>query len=118
MTDRLPASVQQLIATLRAGTEEGYVEWRTTDEPTAFFFSGAGASVIIRSVDGDGRYPYTLDVLNKEGAIIESFDTRELSSEAGERLEGLYHTARRNATDIDKVIQGLVQEIKERKPPF
>lgn len=74
--------------------------------------------MIIRSVDGDGRHPYALDVLNQQGTIVESFNTNELSSEAGDVLESLYHTARRNATNIDKIIQALVEEVRDRKPPF
>jgi hypothetical protein len=114
---------------LIAGTELGQVDWQTTDNETAFVCTLRAASVAITSVDDDGVSPFSLLILDQSGDVVDSLTTRVQRLPAqdsgqirvapwNEPLERLYEVARRNALNIDKIVDELLAELPNIDPPF
>ncbi|MCC2318796.1 hypothetical protein [Cellulomonas chengniuliangii] len=126
---------QQLTKVARAllrATESGKIKWRPGDG-TVFQYSAGDSSAVIRSRDEDGVQPYVFELFDDQGVAVESLMTRWFNTpdapweEGGEpadwneTLEDLYHAARRNALNIDRVIGSLLKSLNADEgddPPF
>ncbi|TYK53023.1 hypothetical protein [Actinomadura decatromicini] len=135
------SQIVRIIERLLKRTKAGSVEWNVIVPRSAgrrgrdgFGYSTSSASVIIGSVDGDGRPPFYFEIMDDEGVSIERFymppdrrsarareeiDAAILSDEdnAVKRLyvsmELLYNLARRNALKSDQVLDQLERDLED-----
>lgn len=120
----------QIATLLVSSTESRNINWRTTDDPEAFLFSGSGASVITshwmdRDQDDDC---YSLTVLNSGGTEVAELRSTWIPVPVdpsadpwvaqgytpgpnNRLLADLHEAARRNALHIDRVIDSLIQDL-------
>lgn len=109
-----------LLAYLVARTEQHAVPWKAAGSDT-FEYVGEKATVTIRSQDGDGRFPYILDLLGPEGGIIDTVESGWDRDDFGDTtslpwnddLRRLHEGARRAAFDIDTLALSLMSELGE-----
>ncbi|MDT7572578.1 MAG: hypothetical protein QOE05_2752 [Actinomycetota bacterium] len=116
----------ELAERMTRATDSGSVKWSPNDDTgTSFSYSTREASISIRSKDGDGVHPFILEVFDSGGVMVESLASgyTEIPDDPwastgfvwNAALEGLYGAARRNALNIDSVIDSLLRSIE---PPF
>lgn len=121
----------RLTEVLLARTREGKISWKPTDDERAFLYTGPGTSALITShLDEDGDNRTTLSVLNSRGTEIESIENEwQAGSPAtwNETLDDLYYSARRDALNIDKVLDNFLATLEQEngdlnsapdEPPF
>jgi hypothetical protein len=117
----------ELLRRLLLATEQGSasVEWHESDRNNAFHASIGGATVVIASDDNDGRYPYSLEILDEEGVLVDTLKSGMYENENGEYpcdwnedLEALYDMARRSVTNIDGVLDGILNFLPELPPRY
>lgn len=94
-------------------TRSNAIEWQTTNREDAFMYAGSGASVMIRSQDGDGVAPWQLAIFDDRGVEAEAISTYEQGEERRAMLYDLYVLARRNALNINKLVDSLFKELEE-----
>ena len=107
---------QQLIERTKAGK----MSWSSIGED-GFAFAGTKASVVIRSRDKDQVHPYIFTLF--EGDIeVDSITSGWNASPTGfedegsplpwnDALENLYRSARRNALNLDQLIESILEDI-------
>lgn len=89
---------------------------RSTGEP--FSVNLTASTVRIRSKDDDGLAPYVVEVLDSTGVVVESIE-RSSFHDATENsnynivLSELYSLARRDALDVNNILDNLIQELDE-----
>jgi hypothetical protein len=116
--------LRDLAARMLQATTKGDLGWEDVSD-TAFETTLGSSSVIIRSRDKDGAHPYTLELINSNGVVVDSIT----SNASGDPwmpdysvLEPLYEVARRKALDVDAVIAealGLLPPVEtDDEPPF
>jgi hypothetical protein len=115
MTDPNP-KLLQLVDRLSYGTEQGYIKWEAVGE-TSFSYSTADAGITIESVDGDGQLPFAVRVFDGRGTLLESETSHDERGDglrprdSAAQLAGLYDVARRNALNIDPVLDALIKQV-------
>ena len=105
-------------------TRTGDVQWVPTDDEQAFLCSTKDSSVVVRTVlDSDGDENVVLSLLNARGQEVGELRStwdQEESDEAWPRyrpgannklLQDLAEGARRNALQVDQVVEGLLKEL-------
>jgi hypothetical protein len=131
MTQDIDDRLHRIAVNLLAQTRAGAVSWRVTDREYAFLYSGSRASIlIVQYTDQDGDPAYRMDILNQRGTAIETLDyewdfdgTGHEPAPQNAVLKELWEESRRNALQIDDVLDGLLEEIKHPpkfsdEPPF
>jgi len=118
--------IHHLAVQLTAATKRKRIKWKVVDD-TSFQYSTRESSVVVKSRDRDGVAPYVLQLFNAEGVVVEELETAWMRpddwggpsepAEWNEPLQALYHAARGDALNIDKVIGSLLDSLKE-EPPF
>jgi hypothetical protein len=117
MTDEFLAKTVSLIERLTAATNQDRLVWNESDRPDAYVCQFPSQNVVIATIDDDGIPPYELQIITKEGALGESFNTREIGLE--NEMRKLHTSARRNAKGIDKLLDTLLEELPPMdEPPF
>jgi hypothetical protein len=109
----------QFAADLLARTEDGKVPWAPFTEDDGFAFVGSAAAVVVRSRDGDGAYPYVLELFDGQNELRETLHTGFDLTEHGDQeanawndtLARLYHAARRRALRIDELSMSILDDI-------
>lgn len=108
-------------------TRSGGITWTPVNTTnTAFQAHLRTGTVEIASDDEDGAAPFTLTVFDPSGRRIESLTTRVRQRPTGERVAAqwnpiwreLYDAARTQALNIDALVDGLLNELKEDDIPF
>lgn len=128
MKDSEMPKMQRLVNRLTYATNSGQIEWQDTDRPHAFQYVTTTASVIVATQDDDGAAPFTVELVDSSGAIVETLSTHE-SGHGGrmeptqweESVENLYHLARRSVHDVDRVVDEILGNLpfpEEPEPPF
>lgn len=108
--------LQTLARGLLDQTHNRQVRWERLAQAD-FILRLESASVIVSSVDGDGYRPYAFLVLDSSDEIVEKFQfDSEDDFDAEESLlddlvVDLYAAARRNALQVDEVLDGLMNEL-------
>ncbi len=118
MSDEPGSELVGLAEQLIKRTEAGKISWSSTGDD-GFAFAGTRASVIIRSRDKDQTHPYVFTIFEHDIEVdsITSGWEGVGEYESGppfpwnDALEKLYRLARRNALDIDDLIESLLQDI-------
>jgi hypothetical protein len=108
----------ELANRLVQSTESGQIEWKG-DQDSGFYVSTAAGAINIQSKDRDGQQPYRLVIYDSAGTEVDSLETYTYQIDVDEwepaawndSLETLYETARRNALNIDKVINDIVRDL-------
>lgn len=100
------SQMDELAARLLQATERGTLGWDDLSD-TAFETSVGNATVVVKSRDADGDFPYELQLLNPGGTVVDSV-TRYRGGDpwvqTSAPLERLYEVARRVALNVDAVI--------------
>lgn len=112
----------EFMESLCESTSGGRVKWQS-EGPASFLLGLPSGSVRIRSVDGDGVFPYELTIFDQDGVSLESATTRTQRNPAGttqplksslnSALRNLYDAARDSALNIDGLIEGILQDIEK-----
>lgn len=100
----------QLASALVEATDSGRAAWAEAAEAGTFEFTGKAGTVSIGSIDRDGYAPYVVSLVDGNGLVVESVDSRESDSWSG-LLHDLYAAARRTALNIDPLVDSLLEEI-------
>lgn len=115
--------LHELVQRLLLATQRGNVEWLESDRNNAFHASIGGATIVIASDDDDGRFPYSLEVLDREGALIDVLKSGTYEDESGEwacdwnaDLEALFDRARRSVKNVDQVLNQILRLLPELPP--
>jgi hypothetical protein len=119
--DHLQGRLVELAEQLLRKTLAGDISWSETDKPMDFLYSGPNSSVSIYRVPQlaiSGQY--ILTVFNWRGTelgvlrsgYVTKEDTR-MEAEWNETLSNLYEEARKNALNIDKVLDTLLTDLSE-----
>ena len=105
--------LEELTRRLVLATAQGGIEWQETDGPSSYMCMLAGPSVVISSADNDGSFPYTLQILNDQGAVVESVrsDGSDPWSDDNSELVDLYNAARRKATNVEEVLDTILRQL-------
>jgi hypothetical protein len=117
--------ILELVARLDHATQQGSVEWKTSDRRAAFEYSTSNASVVVATVDDDGTSPYIVEVYDDKGIVVDSLRTSQ-RVEGGKQVAQpwnvpvaeLYDSARRSALNTNKVIDDLMRGLPETPAPF
>lgn len=117
--------IAELVAALTNQTKADRVNWEVVDEGgQQFQYSTPSSSVLIRTKDGDGVAPYVIEIYDNHGDMVESVRTTVedrddpwSSGSFNAAVEELFTLARRNALNIDGVLDDLLESLKE-EPPF
>ncbi|WP_190866002.1 hypothetical protein [Actinomadura sp. RB99] len=126
MTTYGQSRLHELVKRLLLATEmsDSKVEWHESDRLNAFHSTIGGATVVIASDDDDGRYPYSLEILDEEGALIDSLRSGTYQDDNGEwamnwndDLEALYDRARRSVKNIDRVLNDIMKHLPKLPIP-
>ncbi|WP_433535358.1 hypothetical protein ACQPZK_25400 [Micromonospora sp. CA-249363] len=117
----------QVAQNLLQQTLEGRARWSTTDQEDAYLFSGSRSSVKIEFYeDHDEGSVCKMSLLNQRGTLVQALKT-ELIPPTGtgpyepadwnEVLERLYDAARREALDIDDLLDSVLDDLSKDPPP-
>ncbi|MFF0550256.1 hypothetical protein ACFYUL_14955 [Streptomyces sp. NPDC004311] len=111
--------MQALIDTLIIKTKERRIEWEEDESGDAFALSLTRGTVTVWSADGDGMHPFILRIRGDRGQIVEQVETaRPYEEHTWSRMDlsiqHLHELARRNALNIDEVIDRIIEDLRER----
>ena len=106
-----PASEQitTILGILLRRTEGKEVAWEPTDEETVYITTVPSGSIIVESVDRDGRAPFRLSIVNKDGVLMDSVTESRGSGPLGL----LYAVIQRQVAGIDEVLDKVLRELQE-----
>lgn len=118
-------NMERILKGLLKRTEEGQLKWRTTVNENRFVASidTIGVSVqLLRQAMQFTPDSYRLEVLNDEGATVDSLETLEVRAETREQLDTmrennrdvsrLFTLARRSALDTDATLEKLANSLE------
>jgi hypothetical protein len=102
-------------------TQDGKISWTATDNDTAFLFSGTSTSVRISTYfDNEGESYTELSFLNSRGTVVDSIrdEYHQVSSgweaaDWNEVLDDLYYAARRDALDVDTMLDDFLADLED-----
>lgn len=117
--ESLNARLRQLAEAALTRTRAGQMDWRPMSDEDAFLFSGASSSLVVDYFRSSGRYE--LRVLNSRGTVVESIDGEPVDiwgegQSVGQLLAELHEAARRNALDIDALLDNALKDVLEGRP--
>jgi hypothetical protein len=104
-------------------TLNGQIRW-SIGERQSYIYVTPQSAVSIRNRDNDGDHPFVLEVFNGEGEVVDALlskfirpdDTTSVPPPWNAVLENLYSAARRNALDIDVVLDNLLDSLPGEPP--
>lgn len=106
--------------TLLVRTRSGRMRWTPSPDLKSFLFEGSRAVVSIRSNDGDGTWPFVLELIDPALGVVESLMSGWASGEYGDEaqpwnatLDDLYAAARSNALDLEAIMTSLLADVDE-----
>ncbi len=112
---------------LRRATDAGRLKWETLDgDPTAFIAHVRGNAIYAMwSRDGDGQFPYTLEISDLGGAPLAEFTTVAYTSDvwgqpdqdASNVIDGLYRDVTRLVTGAPQRAQELLKGLADLSSP-
>lgn len=115
---RLHELTRRLLHVMDSGSENANVklDWQESDRANAYHCSIGDATIVIASVDKDGRAPYALEVLDEDGAVIDSLETTVWVDDSGLQhwadwnhdLETLYDRAHRSVKNVDVILDRIM----------
>lgn len=114
--------LERLARELLTRTRRGLVKWIETDDPTSFLFSSPQGSIIVDSLDRDGGPPYGMRVLREDGIEVDRLTSEWYSGLLGSKepapwngvLDELYNGARRTALNVDQVVGGMLDYLRQQ----
>lgn len=126
----------EIARTALAQTRESKVNWRQMDDEFSFLFSGSKSSLIVDLHPREDRYE--LRLLNPRGTVVESLVLEKpvtVTDPWGDKapippsdaevanwelLRDLHEMARRNALDIDNLMDAALADLTTapEEPPF
>jgi len=113
--------LSELMRRLRVATASGSVTWEMLGK-FAYSFSSPKSSVYV-SADDDGGPPYTIEIYDSDGAMVEQYHSalgarHERLVQANTDLAQLYEAIRRRVLRVDDVLDELLDELPPDPDPF
>ena len=108
--------VERLARKLLEQTRAGKLSWSDTDTEDQFLYSGSVSGVLIDKYSSR----YELALLNARGTLVERIVANAPEVDGGvsaaeaalfDLFEDLYEAARREALNVDKIIDSLINDI-------
>jgi hypothetical protein len=124
MADIATDAVHQLASDLLSRSEQNLVNWAPLGDGDAFIFQGTTSSIVMRTSDGDGRWPYVMELLDEANNVVDSLVTgyEVVSADGDERplewndtVQSLYYRAKRKALRLDELASSLLADIDEHR---
>jgi hypothetical protein len=112
---------QKLVDRLSILTKRGIIHWQKSRQlratliissnrgPEPFSMSLTETTIRIRSRDGDGIPPFVLEILDSEGLTIQVYEAT--SPQEGDMLAYLYQLVRRDALNVEGVIDSALRDL-------
>jgi hypothetical protein len=110
----------ELLTRLLDRTKEGMLDWKPTASDDAFQVSFKKTGLrISRDTDSNGETTYTVEMLDKNGNLVDSFTDTQLDLEKYSAVNEKFYLAtreafelaRRKALGADKVIDEIINEL-------
>lgn len=114
----------QVIMKLISKTNDGMINWETTDRDDEFQLSFAEYTIrlsIGQSPSNSTAPAYYVSIYNSNGQLIENVTDEDLDGylqDSFKELRELYGAARRNALGVDKAIEDILKELEDDILPF
>lgn len=111
----IPPEWAPVLQSLVAGTRAGAIDWEQQDSSQTFRVSLPGSTIVLRRYRTVGSSPdhgVRVQLLNDEGELVDSFEVLENQDE-GERVIGLFESARRKALGIDVLLNRVASEVQQ-----
>lgn len=112
--------LMELAGRLLSLTRQGKIHW-SQGEASSYEYSTATSSVLVSNDDEDGRHPFTLEVYNDSGNVVDQLKTGYTATHMAyawnDLIEELYTVARRDALDIDKVLDEILAQLPTDEDP-
>jgi hypothetical protein len=111
---------ERLIAITKAllrRTRDGAIEWEirsygSRDGSEQVDYSTSANTITVKPRDDDGQKPYVLIVKNSSGIEIDRLDPGEWPDDSSDgALDELYTVARRQALDVDRTLDQLLNDL-------
>ena len=104
----------ELCERLAAATIDGQLEWEA-GEGTAFTCVRRSGTILVRSVNGDGEFPYELVILNTDGvkveALVSEWSAEEEPAPWNGAVANLFRVARRQALHVDRLVADILADL-------
>ncbi len=108
--------LEKIVMGLVQPTKDRKVEWSTRDGETLTLAIPSG-TILLTTRDRDGEPPYKVEIYDASGTAIESFAkaiNRAPTPEEADldtKIKALYAVARRNAMNVDKVLDAIIDDL-------
>ena len=105
--------LNSIVTRLVERTQEGKLKWSETVQPEEYATSVGVISIKISKSTSPfvaafaKSTPYTLEILDEAGRIVESLDGNDPTISDRSQFEQLHSAARRSARDIDEILEKL-----------
>lgn len=101
-------------------TKDGSVVWKEAVDTNSFRLDLSKNSVRIREVDNFSSIDYVIELIDEDGAAIDSFSDTELdhphsSGPYFQAMKTLFTQARRSATGSDRVLNTILEDLAKMK---
>jgi hypothetical protein len=108
--------MEQLLALVLRQTQAGKVRWEPTENAYAYALPRGGVAVVVESVDSDGYRPYQFSLVNPDDytyrlEVLEQYYDDDSDTWVYPELEELYEMARRQALNIEPLMDTLISEL-------
>jgi hypothetical protein len=120
------SKIGMLISRLHTKTRASRVEWKETENPTAFqvSFSGYSVRIVLEDetgyvADGADPYPsYKLSIFNDQDCVVESVSDCDFTGDAEaldqlQVLRELYEGARHKAMGVEDAFNTIMSELED-----
>ncbi len=109
------AKITELVRTLNDRTRSGRLRWHLTGDEDTYLATLRSGNILVTSSRTDDDV--TISLINDEGDLVDQYATHSpvtvgLEHEQNQILRTLYDMARRNARNVDRVIDGILDELK------
>ena len=111
--DRLNSLIQRLLARTNAGTAV-WVRASPDDAPPEYSMQLPSGTVVLRSADGDGLWPYWLDVFNPEGTRVDGLMSD--GSLVAQEFIQLWNEVQAHTSGASDVLRGLLDDLDDDRP--
>ncbi|MBA5706809.1 hypothetical protein DT037_06925 [Pseudomonas fulva] len=95
-------------------TAAGELGWQSTERRDVYQVSFPHYSIRMQRIDKDFEEDFVVQIINKDGNILESFNDTEVKifySNAFSRMKELHSAARRKAMGVEDALDELLKEL-------
>ncbi|MCE7030112.1 hypothetical protein [Jiella avicenniae] len=113
---------RRLAALLKNKTEDGSLSWSLAGDQSVLQSNISGYTLQLSESDGDRGSIYTVDIFNKDGDIIDSFNDEDIDKDDlyAQNFYGMmretFHAAKRKASGADRALDEILKSLDEMFP--